>query len=246
MTTGSRTSLQFPLYMYTYESHYPSNVFALSNLKLQLWVPIPLLSPPFWRYVPEAVLFPTDPNFLQFHKVFEAFQVRSCPYISLYTSLCRKSQYRVSIEVVVNNVTFIGSRFSSTSLWSIDSISFLSWLHVAIATCFYMVSLETLTQALVTMATCVIHTRVAAVKSVRTCSILSWQHITVVVTIGGISLRKTVFVWLTTGNIGNTFWNYTSQGCDRWNLSIVGHFTHTRVIISNGRLLELTHIPSVV
>lgn len=122
--------------VYTYESHYPSNVFAPSNLKLQLWVPIPLLSPPFWRYVPEAVLFPTDPNFLQFHKVFEAFQVRSCPYISLYASLCRKSQYRVSIEVVVNNVTFIGSRFSSTSLWLIDSISFLSWLHVVIATCF--------------------------------------------------------------------------------------------------------------
>ena len=38
------------------------------------------LSPLFLlcRYVPEAGLLPTDPHFLQFHKVFEAFQVSSC------------------------------------------------------------------------------------------------------------------------------------------------------------------------
>ena len=47
----------------------------------------PLPPPLPGRYVPEAVLFPTDPNFLQFHKVFEAFQVSSCLSVSLPGSM---------------------------------------------------------------------------------------------------------------------------------------------------------------
>lgn len=92
--------------------------------------PPPLPAP--CRYVPEAVLFPTDPNFLQFHKVFEAFQVISTIWtVSLSYDINSAACRMCTIELVIY-VAFFTSRFRGIGLGAVCCLPFL---FVTMATC---------------------------------------------------------------------------------------------------------------